>query len=164
VTPAATARAIRASMSEPKRMSSRCACASITRARLGGDALETREQSGARLHRITRLQHTPLRDILPSRLLRMHDAEELADLRADVRRVGIEQVRGEAYGLDAGVERALELAALALVLHQLPGLRALEVLIPFAHQGEDRSECVGEVKARRRRVVLLERLLGTRSQ
>src|SRR5439155_8011858 len=89
---------------------------------------------------------------------------ELADLRADVRRVGIEQVRGEAYGLDAGVERALELAALALVLHQLPGLRALEVLIPFAHQGEDRSECVGEVKARRRRVVLLERLLGTRSQ
>src|SRR5437870_8328411 len=90
VTPAATARSMTASMSEPKRVSSRCACASITRARLGGDALETREQRGARLHRITRLQHTPLRDILPSRLLRMHDAEELADLRADVRRVGIE--------------------------------------------------------------------------
>ena len=81
----------------------------------------------------------------------MHDAEELADLRADVRRVGIEQVRGEAYGLDMGrlveVMGAGSAGSVMLNLKAQPMLdRNYEPLFKLAHMLKDVRHCLDEAR------------------
>src|SRR5580765_2579165 len=106
-TPAETARSTTASTSFANRGSSRCACASITRAGSGGVARQTREQRCAGLDLTTRLERTPHADVRPARALGRRNAELLGDARAHVRRVRIQQVAHEAQRLEAGIERSV---------------------------------------------------------
>src|SRR5581483_9993178 len=131
------------------------------RDRSGRGALETREERCAGLDGRAGHERTPARDVRPGRAIGRRDAELLADARAQVRHVRIEEISRDPDRLEAGVQRAIHLGLARRVLRELPRLRALEVAVGLLDQREGRGQRVAEVQHRRRVVVLTQRALGT---